>query len=115
MTQEQQSGEKKSATIDVIDQLEAQGYCRSFKLDNGLLRCSETDKAYRPKDMKICGTYRFEGASDPDDSRVVYALETSDGNKGMVVDAYGIYASPELAQFLDGVYDAREECKLVIF
>ncbi len=117
MIQDQQDTEgSKSATIDVMDKLEAQGFCQTFKLENGVLRCSEKDKPmeYRPKDVKICGTFRFEGASDPDDSRVVYALEASDGNKGIVIDAFGIYASPELAQFLDGVYDAREQCKLVV-
>jgi hypothetical protein len=45
--------------------------------------------------MKI---YRFEGESNPDDSAVVYAIETIDGIKGTLTDAFGIYSDPEIAQ-----------------
>jgi hypothetical protein len=37
-------------------------------------------------------TYRFEGASNPSDEEVVYAIESKDGQKGVLVDAYGMYS-----------------------
>ena len=36
--------------------------------------------------------YRFEGASNPDNSAIVYAISSRDGLKVTVLDAYGVYA-----------------------
>jgi hypothetical protein len=46
---------------------------------------------------------RFEGASDPDDMSVVYAMESDDGLKGVIADAFGLYANPDLGVFLEKV------------
>lgn len=45
--------------------------------------------------------YRFEGASDPDDMSVVHAIEIDGGPKGIIADAYGLYANPNLGGFLE--------------
>ena len=37
--------------------------------------------------------HRFEGMSSTDDNSVVYAISSKDGLKGILVDAYGVYAS----------------------
>ncbi len=42
--------------------------------------------------MEVVEFYRFEGASNPDDNSILYAIETSDGLKGLLVDAYGAYS-----------------------
>jgi len=47
--------------------------------------------------------YRFEGASDPDDMSVVYAFESHDGSRGIIADAFGLYANPDLGGFLEKV------------
>jgi hypothetical protein len=47
--------------------------------------------------------YRFEGASDPDDMSVVYAIKIDNGLKGIVADAFGVYANPDLGGFLEKV------------
>jgi hypothetical protein len=36
--------------------------------------------------------YRFEGDSNPDDNTVLYVIETSRGEKGLLLDAYGAYS-----------------------
>jgi hypothetical protein len=41
--------------------------------------------------------------SDPDDSSVVYATETDDGTRGLLVDAFGPYADPEVGRLLERV------------
>lgn len=50
-------------------------------------------KIYQPEDLKIIRTYRFEGASDPSDSSVLYVLEANDGLIGYSIDAYGAYSN----------------------
>jgi hypothetical protein len=39
---------------------------------------------------------------------VVYAVESDDGTKGIIADAFGVYANPELGSFLSKV-SIREE------
>ena len=59
------------------------------------------------RDFKITEMYRFEGDSSPDDNSVLYAIESKDGIKGVLVDAYGTYAeamSPEMAMKLKQKY-----------
>jgi len=46
-------------------------------------------KLYKPEDLKILRTYRFEGASDPSDSAILYVIEANDGLTGYSIDSYG--------------------------
>ena len=43
-------------------------------------------------DFKVDKTYRFEGMSSTDDNSVLYAISSKNGIKGLLVDAYGVYA-----------------------
>jgi hypothetical protein len=38
---------------------------------------------------------------------VVYALESTDGTRGVLVDAFGIYADPEVGALLSVIPDNR--------
>lgn len=50
-------------------------------------------KFYKAEDLKIIRTYRFEGASDPSDSTILYVIEANDGLIGYSIDAYGAYSN----------------------
>lgn len=52
-------------------------------------------KFYSPDQLKIIKTYRFEGASDPSDSSIVYLIEAENGLIGYSLDAYGVYSNHE--------------------
>lgn len=41
-------------------------------------------------DFEVDRTIRFEGMSNPDDNAILYAITTSDGKKGTLVDGYGL-------------------------
>ena len=60
-------------------------------------------KTFKADELTIVEHYRFEGASDPDDMSVVYAIESNDGLKGIVADAFGLYANPNLGGVLEKV------------
>jgi formylmethanofuran:tetrahydromethanopterin formyltransferase len=45
-----------------------------------------------PEEFKVVEQYRFEGMSSTDDNSILLAIETSDGRKGVIVDAYGTYS-----------------------
>ncbi|MEO6315008.1 MAG: hypothetical protein ABIU63_08695 [Chitinophagaceae bacterium] len=50
-------------------------------------------KFYKPEDLTIIKTFRFEGASDPADASVLYVIEATDGLIGYSIDAYGVYSN----------------------
>lgn len=41
--------------------------------------------------------------SDPEDASIVYVIETRSGTKGLLVDAFGPYANPEVGRFLETI------------
>ncbi len=86
-----------------INDANQRGYNEDFNLFKQGIKCSKQGKEYKPEDFEIIETYRFEGNSNPDDNSVLYLIESSDGLKGTLVDAYGAYSeeiSFELAEKL---------------
>ena len=83
--------------------LEADGYTDQYKVEKDRLHDLTIDKKYKAKDVKAVNFFRFEGISNPDDMSILYAIETSDGHKGTLVDAYGLYADEDTGKFFQGV------------
>lgn len=83
--------------------LEGQGFTDLFRVEKGKLVSTKTQKKYKASDVKIVNFYRFEGISNPDDMSVMYAIETSDGLKGTLTDAYGLYSDDDTGEFLKEV------------
>jgi hypothetical protein len=50
---------------------------------------------YQPADLEIVKTFRFEGASDPDDSEIIYVIRAKDGAMGYSQDVYGAESAHE--------------------
>ena len=72
---------------------------RGFKLDFNLafdkITCTENGLCLNPSEFEITEVYRFEGATEPSDEDVVYAVESIDGKlKGVISSAFGMYADP---------------------
>ena len=79
------------------------GFTEQFKLADGGLRVLGDDATFAADEVVVAEYYRFEGASDPDDMAILYAIETWDGVRGTLADAYGVYADPQVTAFMDGV------------
>jgi hypothetical protein len=91
-------------TLDgVIEELKKRGFVERFDVTAGRLRALGNGRVFDPEDLKIREYHRFEGVSDPDDASIVYAIETRSGTKGLLVDAFGTYANPEVGRFLETV------------
>jgi hypothetical protein len=76
------------------------GYKENFKATGSGIESVETGKAYKPEDLHVVDFYRFEGASDPADSAILYVIEAPDGAKGTLVDSYGAYSDPDVAKMV---------------
>jgi hypothetical protein len=79
------------------------GYTENFKIVDDELQSLETGKSFKSDEVKIVNFYRFEGASDPSDSAILYVIETRDGSKGTLTDAYGMYADADIDKFIKEV------------
>ena len=86
-----------------LRKLESQGYLDQYKVEKGKLHDLSNGKRYKAKDVKALNFYRFEGISNPDDMSILYAIETVDGRRGTLIDAYGLYADEELGKFMQEV------------
>lgn len=84
------------ATYDTVSQavngLKERGYTLDFNLKSNSLECQ--GQKFNPKDFEIKEFHRFEGASDPGDEAIVYAIESRSGMKGVLVNAFGVYSEP---------------------
>jgi hypothetical protein len=92
-----------------LNKLVLDGFEEDFKVtDKGLLGL-HNEKHYQPADVEIVNFYRFEGASDPADNSILYALQTADGVKGTLIDAYGPYADPAVTHFMQEVENMHKK------
>jgi len=96
------TGEMKTMA-SCINKLAMDGYTENFQVTEDGLFSSGNDKYYKPEEVSIANFFRFEGDSDPADNSILYAIETNDGTKGTLTDAYGPYADPETDKFIKKV------------
>jgi hypothetical protein len=86
--------------VEVHSKLLADGYKEDFTASDNLLKALSSGKQYSPAEVKIINFFRFEGQTDPADSSILYVLETNDGTKGTLVDAYGPDADVDKTAFI---------------
>ena len=95
--------------VSCMNSLQEKGYKENFVMDEKGLKGMESEKIYQPEDIKITDFYRFEGESDPGDNSILYAIETSDGVKGTLTDAYGPYADARTNKFIRNVEEIMKK------
>lgn len=95
--------ESYTTVSEAIDGLKARGFTTDFEFVNGEFQGFKDGRSFSAEELTIVEHYRFEGISNPDDESIVFAIESNDGVRGVLVDAYGLYANPELAAFLKNV------------
>ena len=89
--------------IEALDDLRKRGFTLDYNLHGHGKGLIVNEIELNPADFEINEIYRFEGMSSPDDNSVIYAIESKDGEKGVLVDSYGMYAeafTPEMAKKL---------------
>ncbi len=87
-----QQEDQMTTVAGVLEALRQKKMDNEFRwTENGL--SAGKGKFYQPHDLLIVKTYRFEGASDPADSAILYILQANDGLIGYSLDAYGTYSN----------------------
>ncbi len=83
-----------------LNKVVSDGYTVDFKVTDEGLKALQSDKTYQPAEVNVVNFFRFEGVSDPDDMSILYVIETTDGTKGTLVDAYGPYSDANVNNFM---------------
>ena len=123
LNQQRSSGDKRPMEYDAandrptnmtdmekcLNKLESEGYTDQYRVENGKLCDLTNNKKYKAKDVKAVNFYRFEGISNPDDMSILYAIETSDGRKGTLVDAYGLYSDDDTGAFMNQIESIKKK------
>ena len=86
--------------LEAVEGLRMRGFTYDFDYQSACLFCEKISEKFEAKDLKISEYYRFEGMSDPDDNSVIYAIESTQGHKGILIDAYGAYSDEHKTAFL---------------
>lgn len=73
--------------------LRARGYTHDLNLKPDCIECPALQLQINPERFVVDEFYRFEGMSSTDDNSIVFAISSDNGLKGVLVDAYGVYAS----------------------
>lgn len=85
--------ENYDTVVGALQGLKAKGYTLDFNLAFDNIICRDNEICLNPSQFEITEVYRFEGATNPADEDIVYAIESIDGNlKGSMTSAYGAYA-----------------------
>jgi hypothetical protein len=92
-----------------IESLQKTGFDENFMVKEKGLRALDKEKYYAPGEVRVINFYRFEGESDPADSAILYAIETNDGVRGLLSDAYGAYADENTTKFMTEVEDIMKK------
>lgn len=78
-----------------LNDLKAKGYTEDFNLKADCIDCRSGQLKISPSDFLVDEHFRFEGASDPADAAIVYAISSEKHQvKGVLVNAYGVYSDP---------------------
>ncbi len=84
--------------LDALKDLVERGYTEDFNVDLDMMQCREKDIKMTVDEFEIDEFYRFEGASNPSDMSILYAISSEKYNiKGTLVSAYGTYSSNQNA------------------
>ena len=82
-----------TTVTEAIKALKIQGYNQDFNLHHEWIECPSMDLRLKPEEFHVDEVHRFEGMTSPDDSEVLFAISSTRGVKGLLLDAYGVYAS----------------------
>jgi hypothetical protein len=80
--------------VDAINYLREKGYTLDFNLRENCLEFTHNGRQLPPDEFEIEEVFRFEGMTNPSDQSILYGIQSKDGLRGVLVNAYGPDADP---------------------
>jgi hypothetical protein len=80
--------------VEATNDLMKRGYTENLSFEGDTVDDKEKKIKMTAEDFEIDEFYRFEGASNPDDMSIIYAVSSPKYElKGVLVNAFGTYAN----------------------
>lgn len=83
---------------EALEDFRKQGFIMDFNLEENCIACHEGK--FGADEFDVVAIYRYEGNTDPADEAIVYAIESKDGLKGVLVTGYDVTANNVSMQML---------------
>lgn len=83
-----------------------EGYELDFNLLDEKIQLQSSEETFTVDEFDVDKVLRFEGMSNPDDNAILYAITTTDGKKGTLVDGYGV-SSGQLSKTMQEKLDLK--------
>lgn len=100
MDNNQGNGNEMRTLSEVLEKLKGKGLDNEMSFsDHGKLQ--GMGNIYKPEDLTIIKTFRFEGMSDPADNVALYLIRDKNGATGYLLDSYGAASDYEGSGFDD--------------
>ncbi|MDX1462726.1 MAG: phosphoribosylpyrophosphate synthetase [Marinirhabdus sp.] len=91
-----------------IEDLQKEGFTEDFNLVEDGIESKGLQRQWKAGELDVVRYFRFEGMTNPGDSSILYAIKTTDGRKGLLVDNYsaaGTYLSKDMREKLKITHD----------
>lgn len=95
-----------------INGLVKRGYTANFSIltEKECLICHSPSLELSPDDFEIDEIYRFEGMTNPGDESIVFGISSDKYQiKGVVVNAYGVYADLAKSKIVRKLHQRSEQ------
>ncbi|MHA7128353.1 phosphoribosylpyrophosphate synthetase [Algoriphagus namhaensis] len=77
--------------VETMQDLRKEGYTEDFNVKFDSIICKNA--CLMPSEFEVDKTFRFDGATNPSDESILYAISSTDGKiKGVLVNSYGTYS-----------------------
>ncbi|MBC7889030.1 MAG: hypothetical protein H7Z13_14230 [Ferruginibacter sp.] len=84
----------------IINDLQTEGFVHTFSIIADEIGCSGPRKLYKPAEIKIVKQNNYQANPYSSSGAIIYALETNDGFKGVLINRCGIYADEAIERFI---------------
>ena len=85
--------------LEDITEAKNAGYSEEFMFRNDNLIGRNNNITYKKDDCSLIEYCIHEGLSDPSEQSILFLIKCTDGTKGCLSSAYGIYADSQLIEF----------------
>ena len=90
--------------IDALEDLRLRGYTFDFNIKDDRIFSHDGKIHLHPHEFEIVETHRIENNTDPDESAVVYVIESEEhGIKGVLINSYGPYSDSDSNEFVAAI------------
>jgi hypothetical protein len=101
--------QQNTALMNRISKAKCEGYTSDFKVVESGLFLKENAEFFFPDQVKINESFYFDNAGDPSEEVILYLIETTDGHKGILINAHDTYADPLISSLIKQVQEISKK------